>query len=231
MTGKYIERHLVQFTSNVRLHLVDLLLSFFLSQLCTSQPTPTPLHDPHHHLVTNIMSHLAPEPEFEQALHEVSATLVRPGPSFLHLTHLTSCSHLSTLSEFILIGALPRQEPRIPKSPHRRPDPRAYHPVPSHLGGRPGSAPGQQGLPSTVQLGFGPLQGRIEVAPQCQLEHLEVVSLRAGSVSYTAELLLTSVVCFSCVFPLPPLQPRIRADLQERPYRSQHGRWKGRMRL
>jgi hypothetical protein len=86
LTGKYIGRYLVQFTSNVRSYLADLLLPFFLFQLCTLQPTPTPLHDPHHHLITNIRSHLAPEPEFEQALHEVAATLVRPGPSFPHLS-------------------------------------------------------------------------------------------------------------------------------------------------
>ena len=146
-------------------------------------------------------------------------------------TRLISRSHFSILFNPILLGALPRQEPRVPKSPHRRPDPRAYHPVPSHLGRRPGSAPGQPGLPSAVQLGFGTLQGWIEVAPQCQLEHLEVVSLWAVSVSCSAELLLTSVFYFSSLLPLPPLQPRIRADLQERPYRSQHGRWKGRMRL
>ena len=58
------------------------------------------------------MSHLAPEPEFEQALHEVAATLVRPP-----LAPLSSLAtpHILTLSPHRV-----PQEPFLAKNPEYR---------------------------------------------------------------------------------------------------------------
>jgi len=124
-------------------------------------------------------------------LHDPANRPYLPLPPQLHQLafHFTS----SPKSAAILInlflsraGLYPRKlypfptKARIQDRPEDRLHPRASHPIPRRLGRWQEPTTSQPRLPCPIQLCSWSIQGRSQIPPDCQLEHLEVLGFRAN---------------------------------------------------